>query len=37
MNGEAISFYSFSHDGTEENYDLSGVSIRATPSRATSP
>ncbi len=26
MNGEAIAFYSFSHDqGTEENYDLSGV------------
>jgi hypothetical protein len=27
MNGEAIAFYSFSHEqGTEENYDLSGVS-----------
>jgi hypothetical protein len=26
MNGEAIAFYSFSHEqGTEENYDLSGV------------
>jgi hypothetical protein len=25
MNGEAVSFYSFSHDGTEENFDLSGV------------
>jgi hypothetical protein len=26
MNGEAIAFYSFSHDqGTEENYDLGGV------------
>lgn len=26
MNGEAIAFYSFNHDqGTEENYDLSGV------------
>ncbi|CAM3066312.1 hypothetical protein PSET11_02635 [Arthrobacter ulcerisalmonis] len=27
MNGEAIAFYSFSHEqGTEENYDLAGVS-----------
>ncbi|XAS69403.1 hypothetical protein V3C33_09195 [Micrococcaceae bacterium Sec5.7] len=27
MNGEAIAFYSFSHEqGTEENYSLSGVS-----------
>ena len=27
MNGEAIAFYSFSHEqGTEENFDLSGVS-----------
>jgi hypothetical protein len=26
MNGEAIAFYAFSHEqGTEENYDLSGV------------
>ena len=26
MNGEAIAFYSFSHEqGTEENFDLSGV------------
>ncbi|MCA4131317.1 hypothetical protein [Arthrobacter sp. M4] len=26
MNGEAIAFYCFNHDqGTEENYDLSGV------------
>jgi hypothetical protein len=26
MNGEAIAFYSFNHEqGTEENYDLSGV------------
>lgn len=25
MNGEAVSFYSFSHDGTEENFDLKGV------------
>jgi hypothetical protein len=26
MNGEAIAFYSFSHEqGTEENYDLTGV------------
>ena len=25
MNGEAVSFYCFSHDGTEENFDLKGV------------
>jgi len=25
MNGEAVSFYYFNHDGTEENYDLKGV------------
>jgi hypothetical protein len=25
INGEAVSFYCFSHDGTEENFDLSGV------------
>ena len=26
MNGEAVSFYSFSHDqSAEENYDLGGV------------
>jgi hypothetical protein len=25
MNGEAVSFYAFNHDGTEENFDLSGV------------
>jgi hypothetical protein len=25
MNGEAVSIYSFSHDGTEENFDLSSV------------
>ena len=25
MNGEAVSFYCFSHDGTEENFDLTGV------------
>ena len=25
MNGEAISFYYFNHDGTEENFDLKGV------------
>ncbi|MDI3213441.1 hypothetical protein [Arthrobacter sp. AL12] len=25
MNGEAVSFYCFSHDGTEENFDLMGV------------
>ncbi len=24
-NGEAVSFYSFCHDGTEENFDLKGV------------
>jgi hypothetical protein len=25
MNGEAVSFFCFSHDGTEENFDLKGV------------
>ena len=25
MNGEAVSFYAFNHDGTEENFDLNGV------------
>ena len=25
MNGEAVSFYCFNHDGTEENFDLKGV------------
>jgi hypothetical protein len=25
MNGEAVSFYAFNHDGTEENFDLEGV------------
>ncbi|HJW01340.1 MAG TPA: hypothetical protein VJ617_19800 [Arthrobacter sp.] len=25
MNGEAVSFFCFSHDGTEENFDLTGV------------
>jgi hypothetical protein len=25
MNGEAVSFYCFSHDGTEENFDLKDV------------
>ena len=25
MNGEAVSFYCFSHDGTEENFDLKSV------------
>ncbi len=25
MNGEAVSFYYFNHDGTEENFDLKGV------------
>jgi hypothetical protein len=25
MNGEAVSFFCFSHDGTEENFDLGGV------------
>jgi hypothetical protein len=25
INGEVVSFYCFSHDGTEENFDLSGV------------
>ena len=25
INGEAVSFYCFSHDGAEENFDLSGV------------
>ena len=25
MNGEAVSMYSFSHDGSEENFDVKGV------------
>jgi hypothetical protein len=25
MNGEAVSFFCFCHDGTEENFDLKGV------------
>jgi hypothetical protein len=25
MNGEAVSFYYFNHEGTEENFDLNGV------------
>lgn len=25
MNGEAVSFFYFDHDGTEENFDLKGV------------
>ena len=25
MNGEAVSFFYFNHDGTEENFDLKGV------------
>ncbi|GAA3284846.1 hypothetical protein [Paenarthrobacter aurescens] len=25
INGEAVSFYCFPHDGSEENFDLSGV------------
>ena len=37
MNGEAVSFYCFSHDGTEENFDLKGWNTRETPSRETFP
>jgi hypothetical protein len=38
MNGEAIAFYSFSHEqGTEENYDLSGVTHSGSTITGTFP